>query len=177
MKRSANWIGSVAMVALIDITGKRFNRLVVLSWAGRDKTNKTQWLCQCDCGNQKVITGLNLKNNNSKSCGCMKHLKGADNPRTITDIRRIKERKRTLAADRAWRSKILKRDKVCQKCGADKDLQVHHLESYAVNHDLRICENNGAVLCFGCHLAFHIKYGRKTGFTKEHYYEFAGKTD
>lgn len=74
-------------------------------------------------------------------------------------------------------TRIIKRDKVCQKCGADKELQVHHLESYAVNHELRICENNGAVLCFRCHLAFHINYGRKTGFTKENYYEFARKTN
>jgi 5-methylcytosine-specific restriction endonuclease McrA len=165
------------MTLLIDITGQKFNMLTVLKHAGRDSTNKTQWLCQCDCGNVKVITGLNLKNSNSKSCGCKKHLRGKDNPRTIIDINRIKEKKRSLAADRAWRTKILKRDKVCQKCGSDRELQVHHLESYAVNHSLRICQDNGAVLCFSCHLAFHIKYGRKTGFTKENYYEFAGKTN
>jgi len=165
------------MVALIDITGQKFNMLTVLEHAGRDSTNKTQWLCQCDCGNIKVITGLNLKNSNSKSCGCKKHLKGADNPRTITDPYRIKERKRTLAADRLWKTRILRRDKCCQKCGAIDELQVHHLESYAAQPELRICPDNGAVLCFRCHLKFHITYGRKTGFTKENYYEFVGKTD
>jgi 5-methylcytosine-specific restriction endonuclease McrA len=162
---------------LVDITGQKFNRLLVLEHAGRDSTNKTQWLCLCDCGNTKVITGLNLKNGNSKSCGCRKHLVGKENPRTITDINRIKERKRSLAIDRRWRYAILKRDKVCQKCRATTELQVHHLESYAEHPELRICSNNGAVLCFKCHLKFHIKYGRKTGFTKENYYEFIGETN
>ena len=165
------------MVALIDITGQKFGRLTVLVRHGSDPTGKTQWLCVCECGNTKVITGLNLKNGNSKSCGCKKHLTGAENPRTIIDPHRIKERKRTLAADRSWRTRILRRDKCCQKCGAVDELQVHHLESYATRPELRICPDNGAVLCFKCHLDFHITYGRKTGFTKENYYEFAGKTN
>lgn len=163
------------MVALIDITGQRFARLVVLNQAERDSTGKTQWLCKCDCGQIKEITGLNLKSGNSKSCGCRKHLSGVDNPRTITDPYRIKERKRTLAMDRRWKYAILKRDKTCQKCGSMDQLQVHHLESYAKHPELRICPDNGAVLCFKCHLEFHIKYGRKTGFNKDHYYEFVGK--
>lgn len=165
------------MVALIDITGQKFGHLTVLTRIGRDTTGKTQWVCVCDCGNAKTVTGLNLKTGNSKSCGCRKHPSGSDNPRTITDISRIKERKRSLAVDRRWRAAMLKRYPCCEKCGGVENLQVHHLESYANAPELRTCPNNGRVLCFACHLQFHIRSGRKSGFNTEKYYEFIGKTN
>jgi len=42
-----------------DFIGKRFGKLVVLSYVGekKDKHGNTHWYwkCQCDCGNKKVI--------------------------------------------------------------------------------------------------------------------------
>lgn len=29
------------------------------------------WLCRCDCGNQKVVKSEELKNGDTKSCGCL----------------------------------------------------------------------------------------------------------
>lgn len=58
------------MGKLIDITGQRFERLVVLERAENASDGKTQWLCQCDCGNQVVVKGNNLKSGTTKSCGC-----------------------------------------------------------------------------------------------------------
>lgn len=62
---------------LIDLTGKRFGKLVVLE---RDEdytyvSNGVEmsvpaWLCQCDCGNMVVCQGGNLRNGNTTSCGC-----------------------------------------------------------------------------------------------------------
>lgn len=54
-----------------EFTGKRFGRLVVLEDSGkRDSSNNVYWLCRCDCGNEKVIMGNNLKKGATKSCGC-----------------------------------------------------------------------------------------------------------
>ena len=53
-----------------DLTGKRFGRLKILSFAGYQK-NKATWLCECDCGNKKVIIGKNITNGKSLSCGCI----------------------------------------------------------------------------------------------------------
>lgn len=50
---------------LIDLTGKRFGRLVVIR-----RLDKNYWLCKCDCGNQKEILGSNLRTGHSTSCGC-----------------------------------------------------------------------------------------------------------
>lgn len=56
-----------------DISGNKYNHLTVIKIMGRDSTNKITWQCQCDCGNITTVTGLNLKNGTSKSCGCLKH--------------------------------------------------------------------------------------------------------
>ena len=64
------------MVKVIeDLTGKRFERLVVLKQAndyikpnGRHESN---WLCQCDCGNIVEVLGYSLKSGHTKSCGCL----------------------------------------------------------------------------------------------------------
>lgn len=52
---------------------KKFSRLLVIETADNDKYNKSQWLCQCDCGNKIIIAGASLLRGLSKSCGCYKH--------------------------------------------------------------------------------------------------------
>lgn len=53
-------------------TNDRYGRLLVLSHAGKDARNKHLWLCQCDCGNQKIVVSDNLSSGKSKSCGCLR---------------------------------------------------------------------------------------------------------
>lgn len=58
------------MGKVVDLTGRRFGKLVVLHMEGRIG-NHIAWVCKCDCGNiTKPITGNNLKNGHVKSCGC-----------------------------------------------------------------------------------------------------------
>ncbi|TDR34683.1 hypothetical protein [Aquamicrobium defluvii] len=59
------------MVAPIDMVGKRFGNLVVLQLADERRDNKRCWVCLCDCGNEKVIIGKNLRNGQVKGCGCL----------------------------------------------------------------------------------------------------------
>lgn len=58
------------MSKINDLTGQRFGKLLVLERAENDKFGKTRWLCQCDCGNQKIITGASLSRGLTTSCGC-----------------------------------------------------------------------------------------------------------
>ena len=60
------------MSKVIDLTGKRFNRLVVIE-PTRNKSGKYAWKCKCDCGNIVVTQGAQLKNGHVKSCGCYKN--------------------------------------------------------------------------------------------------------
>lgn len=50
----------------INLLGKRFTRLLIIKESGKD------WLCKCDCGNEKVISYAHLKTSHSKSCGCLR---------------------------------------------------------------------------------------------------------
>lgn len=59
------------MGRLIDLTGQRFGRLVVLERAGSDKNKSALWFCRCDCGKEKVINSKSLRNGSTRSCGCL----------------------------------------------------------------------------------------------------------
>lgn len=56
-----------------SLIGKRFGKLVVLSYAGDEyigKDNNSRWVCLCDCGNTSIVGGNKLKTGHTKSCGC-----------------------------------------------------------------------------------------------------------
>lgn len=61
----------------VDITGKRFNRLVAIKFVKKIKNSGSFWLCKCDCGNEVVVRiydlykGLNNNKGGTKSCGCL----------------------------------------------------------------------------------------------------------
>lgn len=59
----------------VDLTGRRFGRLVVVS---RSPGGQVPWLCACDCGGTKVALSANLRNGRTKSCGCWS--RGPGNP-------------------------------------------------------------------------------------------------
>lgn len=55
-----------------DETGNRYGRLLVLKRVENHPTRgDAQWLCKCDCGNEKIIRGVQLRSGKSKSCGCL----------------------------------------------------------------------------------------------------------
>ena len=55
----------------IDLTGQRFGRLVVVREYGRAKDGQVTWLCKCDCGGEVVVRGDHLRNEHTRSCGCL----------------------------------------------------------------------------------------------------------
>jgi len=58
------------MSKLIDLTGQRFGRLVVIERAENDKRGKAMWTCQCDCGKRITVLGCHLRSGHTQSCGC-----------------------------------------------------------------------------------------------------------
>ena len=55
----------------IDLTGKRFGRLVVLERVKSDRKDKPAWRCLCDCGEEIVSYSDYLSNGHTRSCGCL----------------------------------------------------------------------------------------------------------
>lgn len=62
------------MSKLIDLTGKKFGRLLVLERCENhiqpNGQIKVQWLCKCDCGKKIKVQGSNIKSGHTVSCGC-----------------------------------------------------------------------------------------------------------
>lgn len=58
------------------LNGKKFNFLTVIEQAedyvSPSGKRQIQWLCMCDCGNEKIILGALLKSGKVKSCTCQK---------------------------------------------------------------------------------------------------------
>lgn len=55
---------------LIEMTGQRFGHLTVIERNGTNKYGKATWKCICDCGNECVVNGRNLRSGVRKTCGC-----------------------------------------------------------------------------------------------------------
>lgn len=54
----------------IDITGQKFGRLTVVEYVGKGQDRKALWKCKCDCGEERVVRGRDLRNGKTVSCGC-----------------------------------------------------------------------------------------------------------
>ena len=66
----------VIMSKLIDMVGKKFNKLLVLRDSGiRGARNRIKYVCLCDCGNESIVFGEPLRREHTKSCGCDKSIK------------------------------------------------------------------------------------------------------
>lgn len=59
------------MGKFVDLTGKRFGRLVVL-YRVENRNKRVRYLCKCDCGNLVVVYGYSLTSGDTQSCGCLK---------------------------------------------------------------------------------------------------------
>lgn len=57
----------------------------------------------------------------------------------------------------SWSKTVRKRDKVCQVCGTDKELQAHHIIHRSKQPELSFNLNNGITLCKNCHYESHNK--------------------
>jgi hypothetical protein len=58
-----------------DLTNQKFGALTVIKRAETPKNVKNRcayWLCKCDCGNEKIISSVDLQREVLPSCGCQR---------------------------------------------------------------------------------------------------------
>lgn len=53
--------------------GNRYGMLTVLRPYSSDHSGRW-WLCRCDCGTEVVVRGMQLRNGNTRSCGCYRQM-------------------------------------------------------------------------------------------------------
>lgn len=80
------------MQQLIDITGQRRNRLVVLGFDHMRKRRRSYWKCKCDCGNEVILRKdcFYYSYSHIKSCGCWKREENRKRPKDIKSGRYIR---------------------------------------------------------------------------------------
>lgn len=61
---------------IVDLKGKRFGRLSVVSMAVTKKGTHKKWNCVCDCGNEAIVRGTSLTQSITSSCGCFRSERG-----------------------------------------------------------------------------------------------------
>lgn len=66
----------------VDLTGRRFGRLLVVSPAESvyrsNGKPRRRWNCVCDCGVEKIVYGENLAQGKTQSCGCIQKERAAE---------------------------------------------------------------------------------------------------
>lgn len=101
---------------MIDLTGKRFGKLVVKSKGeGRFTSGgayKATWICDCDCGKHDIeVDGEKLRKGHTQSCGCLlaEHIKSVNYSDLVgqrfgrlTVIRYLDESERTAKGYNWW---------------------------------------------------------------------------
>lgn len=65
------------MKTILNLSNNVYGKLTVIKQVDAPVNLKklTYWLCMCECGNEKVILGTNLKAGKTKSCGCIEHVR------------------------------------------------------------------------------------------------------
>lgn len=53
-----------------DMVGVKNNRLTGISPSFQDGKGQWHWLFACDCGKEKIVNAVNVRNGNTQSCGC-----------------------------------------------------------------------------------------------------------
>ena len=66
----------------INLVGQRFGRLTVITRAASKKRWKTSWECRCECGAFVTVSAMQLRQGETRSCGCLNRDAAAERQRT-----------------------------------------------------------------------------------------------
>jgi len=161
----------------IDLTGKKFNKLTILSF-DYEKNKNYYWLTLCECGVKKSINSRSFKTGRVMSCGCYKNdvINNIITPRLIENNKKrvgknhpnwdsTKSNKERFTIRKhemsVLREQTFKRDNhTCQCCfqRGSKVLNAHHILPFSKHVELRYNLNNLITLCYDCHTTYHSKY-------------------
>ncbi len=135
------------MGTFTDLTGQHFGRLTVINRAEDYVSPKghklVQWLCECECGNRKNVSGSCLKSGHTQSCGCLN--------REISRKRLLTHGDSDTRLYHIWRSMI-------DRCSNSNDKNYHHYGGRGIS----VCEEWDDYVVFK---EWALKYGYKEGLT------------
>lgn len=104
---------------VIDLTGMRFGKLVVVSKAG-GLSSETRWHCLCDCGSETVKSGRHMRSGAVSSCGCLrKYAEGVAAGNSVYTAYSVKCKKMGLELSLTKEQFRHLMDQNCHYCGRE----------------------------------------------------------
>jgi hypothetical protein len=72
--------------------GNRYGKLKVIKRCTPTPDRHIRWMCDCDCGNKKIVSGKSLRNGSTRSCGCIVKKHGKFGSKIYSTWSHIKQR-------------------------------------------------------------------------------------
>lgn len=117
-----------------DLTGQKFNSLLVLRREGMTPAGHATWFCLCDCGATTVAQGKRLRSDATRSCGCRMREGGGGQRRDIVTY--------AAAHRRIQRDRGLATTHKCMDCAGPA-----HEWSYLGGDPAELVGRNGKTVC------------------------------
>jgi hypothetical protein len=171
----------------INLTGRRFGRLVLTEFVGTDKHWNGRYRYRCDCGNKGIVQDSNLRSGSIKSCGCLKReriiarntshgLSGGE--KTPTRLYRLWLRMRARCQNPAHKDYAYYGGRGISVCPAWSDFATFHAWAFANGYrdDLTIdrVDNDGNYEPGNCRWATRLQQARNS--RNNRLITFRGKT-
>lgn len=64
--------GDDYMPKKLNLLNQIFGELTVIDYAPNKSNGRTAWKCKCSCGNEIIVGTKELRNGDTKSCGCLR---------------------------------------------------------------------------------------------------------
>ena len=144
-----------------DMVGAKIGKLTVLRVAGNANDNHLNWICRCECGNEKEIASNSLNRANPvRTCGCA-NAETAQTKRLAGGAWNEGKSYAILDGEHcyknraAWSKAVIRHyGNTCMRCGWDEArCDAHHIVPKAQGGLNTIA--NGKVLCPNCHRVEH----------------------
>jgi hypothetical protein len=138
--------------AINDYKGREQKYCSKECWSNRGSLKMTKKCLNC---NSIINYGRSSKIYCNRECA-FKHKVG-ENATAYKDGKSLeRQRGRDSQELKNWRKSVFKKDNYrCGHCKTNKNLQAHHIKSYADFPDLRFIISNGLTLCIDCHGKVH----------------------
>ena len=86
---------------IVNMEGLKYGRLTVIRREDNESTGQARWLCRCDCGKLRIVRGIALRAENTRSCGCLNREVARDKMRKLRSGKITHGKSRT-AIYRVW---------------------------------------------------------------------------
>ena len=156
---------------IVDITGNRYGRLVVIGSCDERSRDGVMWNCRCDCGSNKKVVSGSLRRGSTKSCGCLlrdcgsrlrdknRHPFGSSSKNALYSDYRVSARRRGVKFDITFDLFLSLTSGACYYCGGMPQSKKHNKTSHGfyvyngidrVKNDLGYSAENCVTCCGVC---------------------------